>query len=177
MGRCPLFVFEGTVDRLASARAIAERVARSRGLDIFDVQFRRESVGWVLRVVIDRRWPFDEAATPEAPERAIGIEDCQRFSEEVSTILDVEDVVDHAFTLEVSSPGLDRPLRGVDDFRRFRGRIAKIVVAEPIEDQTHFEGHIEGVDGETILLSVGKKKRVCRIPAPAITRARLEVEF
>ncbi len=177
MGLCPLFVFGGTVDRLGQVRAIAERVARSAGLAIFDVQFRREAGGWVLRVVIDRPWDGSEGGAPDRPEEAIGVDDCQRFSADMSAVLDVEEVIDRNYTLEVSSPGLDRPLRGVDDYRRFRGRIVKLVTGEPVDNQTFFEGRLEGVDGECVLVSVGKKGRVCRVPLALVTRARLEVEF
>ena len=177
MGLCPLFVFGGTVDRLARVRAIAERVAGAEGLEIFDVQFRREQPGWVLRVVIDRPWTDGAEAVPGRPEEAIGVAECQRISEDLSALLDVEDVIDRAYTLEVSSPGLDRPLRSPADYRRFCGRLAKIVVAEPIDEQTFFEGRIDGVDGDAVLVAIGRKGRVARIPFAAITRARLGVEW
>ena len=98
---------------LEHIRAIAERVAASRGLTIWQIQSRRELSGHVVRVFIDRPGP---AATPE---ESVSIEDCEQVNREISTILDVEDPLPFAYTLEVSSPGLDRPLRGEDDFRRF----------------------------------------------------------
>ena len=159
------------MSRLEGIRAIAERVARSHGLEIFDVQFRRESVGWVLRVIIDR--PGGGGA---GVAETVSVADCQHVSGDLGAVLDVEDVVDHAYTLEVSSPGLDRPLRGLDDYRRFTGSLAKVVVAEPVDGQSHFEGRLEGVDGDTVIMRTGKTK-VVRIPASVITRARLEVEF
>jgi ribosome maturation factor RimP len=176
VGRCPLFVFVGAaVSRLDEIRAIAGRVALSRGLEIVDVQFRRESIGWVLRIVIERT---PVAGSPEgvATDAGISVTDCQHVSEEVSAILDVEDVVDHAYTLEVTSPGLDRPLRHLDDFRRFTGSLAKVVASEPVEGQSHFEGRIEGVDGDVVVMRLGRTKLV-RIPASLVARARLEVEF
>ena len=167
-----------TDTRLERVRTVAERVAGSCGLDIFDIQLRRESSGWVLRVVIDRpqQRDADGAVVVETPEQSIGIEDCQRVSTDLSTILDVEDVLDHAYTLEVSSPGLDRPLRHADDYRRFSGRLAKLVVPAGVEGQTHFEGRIAGVEDEAVILQVGRRKER-RIPLAAISRARLEVEF
>lgn len=183
---CPLFAFTGAAvastvtndARLERVRTAAQRVAESYGLDIFDIQLRRESSGWVLRVVIDRPLQRDESGTVvvETPEHAIGIEDCQRVSTDLSTILDVEDVLAFAYTLEVSSPGLDRPLRQGDDYRRFQGRIAKLVVPGGIDGQTHFEGRIIGVDGDDVVLQVGRRKER-RIPLAAISRARLDVEF
>ena len=97
----------------------------ANGLELFDLQLTRESQGWVVRVTIDRPGP---AATPED---SVGIEDCATVSRELSTILDVDDPLDRAYTLEVTSPGLDRPLRHEADFRRFAGRTASIVLEAP----------------------------------------------
>src|SRR4051812_22303147 len=156
-------------------RAIAERVAEARGLVIWDIQSRREAVGHVVRVFIDRPGP---AATPE---ESVSIEDCEQVNREMSTILDVEDPLPFAYTLEVSSPGLDRPLRGVDDYRRFAGRLAKIVVREAVDNQKAFEGRLRGVEepaGEAVVVLLeGPRGRVHRLPMPLITRGRLEVEF
>src|SRR5947209_16490310 len=116
-------------DVVEQVRALAGRVAGTYGLDIFDVQFRRESGGMVVRVQIDRPGP---AATAD---ESVSVEDCARVSRDLSAMLDVEDVVPTAYTLEVSSPGLDRPLRHTDDYRRFAGRRAKLVVRQPIEGQ------------------------------------------
>ena len=167
-----------TDTRLERVRTAAERVAGSFGLDIFDIQLRRESSGWVLRVVIDRPLQRDAEGTVviETPDQSIGIEDCQRVSTDLSTILDVEDALEHAYTLEVSSPGLDRPLRHADDYRRFSGRLVKVVVPAGVEGQTHFEGRIAGVEDEAVILQVGRRK-VRRIPCAEISRARLVVEF
>lgn len=165
-------------DPLERVRAAAERVAGSLGLDVFDVQLRRESGGWVLRVVIDRplRRGADGTVEVDTPEHAVGIDECQLVSTDLSAILDVEDVLDHAYTLEVSSPGLDRPLRHADDYRRFAGRLAKLVVPDGVDGQTHFEGRIAGVEGDMVLLTVGRNKEK-RIPLGQVTKARLEVEF
>ena len=159
--------------RLDEIKSIAGRVAGSYGLEIFDVQLRRESVGWVLRVTLDRTPSAvgDEGAT----EASVTLEDCQRVSGDLDAVLDAELDFDHAYTLEVSSPGLDRPLRHLDDCRRFVGRVAKIVTSGPIEGQRHFEGRITEVGKETVLLAIGRGQR--RIPWDAVKRARLEVEF
>ena len=153
-------------------------MAGSLGLDVFDVQLRRESGGWVLRVVIDRplRRGADGAVEVDTPEDAIGIDECQQVSTDLSAILDVEDVLDHAYTLEVSSPGLDRPLRDADDYRRFTGRLAKLVVREPVDNQKAFAGRLRGVDGDDVLLEA-PNGRMHRLPLRLITRGRLDVEF
>jgi ribosome maturation factor RimP len=166
------------LDRLARVREAAERVARSHGLDIFDVQLRRESIGIVLRVIIDRPDP-GRATTPD--EDSVGIADCQRVSQDLSALLDVEDdgieqpALDQQYTLEVSSPGLDRPLRHAADYRRFTGRLAKLVTHEPLEGQSAFSGRLAGMEEGVVLLQEGR--RTHRVPLAQIKRGRLDVEF
>lgn len=167
MGSCPLFLFVQPLDQI---RAVAERVAASRGLEIWDIQSRREGVGHVVRVVIDRPGP---AATPE---ESVSIEDCAQVNREMSTILDVEDPLPFSYTLEVSSPGLDRPLRDAGDYRRFAGRMAKVVVSEAVDNQKAFEGRLRGVEEDTVLLEA-PNGRLHRLPLRLVTRGRLEVEF
>lgn len=160
---------------LDRVRAIAERVASSHGLEVWDVVSRRETTGQVVRVFIDRPGP---AATAE---ESVSIEDCELVSREIGTILDVEDPLPFTYTLEVSSPGLDRPLRGEDDYRRFAGRLAKIVVSEAVDNQKAFEGRLRGVEDDTalghIVLLEGPRGRMHRLPMRLIARGRLEVEF
>jgi len=170
VGMCPLFLFRAAVQPLDQIRAIAERVAASRGLTVWEIQSRREASGHVVRVFIDRPGP---AATAE---ESVSIEDCEQVNREMSTILDVEDPLPFAYTLEVSSPGLDRPLRGEDDYRRFAGRLAKVVVSEAIDNQKAFEGRLRGLDSGEVLLE-GPNGRMHRLPLRLITRGKLEVEF
>ena len=151
-------------------------MAGSHGLEVFDLQLRREPIGTVLRVVIDRPDP----GRVEAPEESVGIEDCQRVSQDLSALLDVEDEFGETnladdYTLEVSSPGLDRPLRHEADYRRFAGRLAKLVTTEPIERQSAFAGRIAGLDRGHVLLEEGRKTH--RVPLDKIKRAHLDVEF
>jgi ribosome maturation factor RimP len=159
-----------SADIVERVRELAARVAGTYGLDIFDVRFRREASGMVLRVQIDRPGP---AATPED---SVSVDDCARVSRDLSAMLDVDDVVPVAYTLEVSSPGLDRPLRHADDYRRFAGRRAKIVMREPVDGQKFFKGILGGVEGTEVLID-GEDGRRHRVPVGLITRANLEVEF
>jgi ribosome maturation factor RimP len=151
-------------------------VAKSYGLEIFDVQLRREPIGMVLRVVIDR----PDTGAVEGPDDGVGIEECQRVSQDLSALLDVEDEfgqleLEDSYTLEVSSPGLDRPLRHEADFRRFAGRLAKLVTTEPIERQSAFAGRLRGVEDGVVVLEEGRKTH--RVPLARIKRAHLDVEF
>jgi ribosome maturation factor RimP len=177
----PTFSFSGDLntpgpDALRGLREAAERVAKSHGLEIFDVQVRREPIGMVLRVVIDRA----DRGVVEPADEAVGIEECQRVSQDLSALLDVEqefgqhELAD-AYTLEVSSPGLDRPLRHEADYRRFTGRMAKVVTTEPIERQSAFSGRIAGIENGVLLLEEGR--RTHRVPLGKIKRAHLDVEF
>ncbi len=157
-------------DVIAQVRAVASRVAGTYGLELFDVQFRREAGGMVLRVQIDRPGP---AATAED---SVSVADCAHVSREVSAILDVEDIIPTAYILEVSSPGLDRPLRHADDYRRFSGRRAKLVMREAIDGQTYFKGRLGGVEDDAVLIDADDGRRH-QVPIGVITRANLEVEF
>ena len=130
----------------------------------------REGRQHVLRVVLDRPGP---AATPE---ESVSIGDCETVSHELGTILDVEDLLPANYTLEVSSPGLDRPLRHAEDYRRFSGRLAKIVTREPIDRQTAFAGRLRGLEGDEVLFE-SEGGRMVRLPLGLIRRARLDVEF
>ena len=173
MGVCPLFSFKGSIlspDVVEQVRTVAARVAASYGLDIFDVQFRREAAGMVLRIQIDRPGP---AATAED---SVSVEDCAAVSRDLSAVLDVEDIVPTAYTLEVSSPGLDRPLRTADDFRRFAGRRAKLVMREAVDGQTFLKGRLGGVEGDRVVIDAEDRRRHL-VPIGIITRANLEVEF
>jgi ribosome maturation factor RimP len=178
----PTFCFSGVVftprtEQLTGVRSAAERVARGYGLEIFDVQLRRESIGTVLRVIIDR----PDRGVPETPEDAVGIEECQRVSQDLSALLDVEEdelreaAFGQHYTLEVSSPGLDRPLRHEADYRRFTGRLAKIVTTEPLDGQSAFAGRLTGIENGAVVLAEGR--RTHRVPLGLIKRGQLAVEF
>ncbi len=121
----------------------------------------------------------------------MSVADCQRVSHDVSAVLDAEFTFEHAYTLEVSSPGLDRPLRHPDDCRRFQGRRAQFVTSEAVDGQRHLTGRIADVEETATSLGVARPgvipgdaaivieagRRVHRIPWALVTRARLEVEF
>jgi ribosome maturation factor RimP len=155
---------------LESIRAAAERVARSEGLEIFDVDWK---VGKqrLLRVYIDR---LPGPANPQS----LGVthSDCHRVSEQLSVILDVEDLVPGpAYTLEISSPGLDRKLLKPADYERFAGRLARIWLEEPLENQKYLEGRLAGYSEGIVKLAV--KDRELAVPYAGIRKANLVVEL
>ena len=154
---------------LERIRGAAERVAHSEGLEIFDIEWKIGKQR-LLRVYIDRPPAAGE------PEAGISHKDCERVSEQLSVILDVEDLVPGpAYVLEVSSPGLDRKLRNRADYERFTGRLARIWLNEPMETQKYFEGRLAGfADGSVKLTRKGKE---IAVPFAGIRKANLVVEF
>jgi len=131
------------------------------GMELVEVEFRRESGGWVLRLYIDR-------------DGGVSVEDCAQVSREVSVFLDVEDMIDHAYNLEVSSPGLERPLRKAEDFARFAGRRVRVKMAAPLEGRRVFTGTLRGMEAEDVVVELDEGVRV-RLPRRDVARARLVV--
>ena len=174
---------------LEKIRDAAERVARSEGLEVVDVEWKIGKQRF-LRVYIDRV-PKPAATISDAagiigsteivndPFPKISHSDCERVSQQLSVILDVEDLVPGpGYILEVSSPGMDRALKKAADFERFKGRLAKISTAEPIGDAKFFEGRLAGfVDGKVRMELKGKEARTVELPLEAIRKANLVVEF
>lgn len=146
------------IDRVTD---FAEKLLPSLGLELVDVQFRREQQGWILRLFIDA-------------EAGIDHENCRMVSREVGDFLEVEDLIDHAYNLEISSPGLERRLRKLSDFQRFTGRKAKIRFHQAIADQKVFIGEIAGVDGEKIKLAIEGGEQIV-FSFEEISKARLAI--
>jgi ribosome maturation factor RimP len=168
---------------LEKIREAAERVARSEGLEVVDVEWK---VGRdrFLRVYIDRPWPGPqqqgaegEAAESPAAVGGISHRECEAVSQQLSVILDVEDLVPGGarYTLEVSSPGLDRKLLRESDYRRFAGRLARITLIEPVEGQKFFEGRLAGLAEGSVQLAI--KDRTVALPLALVKKANLVVEF
>ena len=168
---------------LEKIREAAERVARSEGLEVVDVEWKIGKQRF-LRVYIDRLPAAKAAEATEDegfadPYPKISHADCERVSQQLSVILDVEDLVPGpGYILEISSPGMDRALRTGADFQRFRGRLAKISTSEPIGDAKFFEGRLLGfADGKVRMELKGKEARIAEIPLETIRKANLVVEF
>ena len=142
---------------------IVEPVINSLGIELVDIELNKMRSKALLRVYIDR-------------EGGITIADCERVSREIEGVLDVEDPIPYSYVLEVSSPGLDRPLKAPKDFKRFSGNIIKVVINDPIEKQTFLVGKLEAADEKEIVLVLPKDKKVA-IPYENISRAKLEVEI
>jgi ribosome maturation factor RimP len=138
-------------------------VTADRGFELVDVEMKKASGAHILRLFVDKPG-------------GIGLDDLQSVSEEVSAILDAEDPISGRYTLEVSSPGLDRPLKTESDFRRFVGRLAKVSSYDLVDGRRHWTGRIVSCEeGQLCLALEGKDS--ARIPCDRISHARLEVEF
>jgi ribosome maturation factor RimP len=168
---------------LEKIREAAERVARSEGLEVVDVEWKVGKQRF-LRVYIDRLPPQGSTETTEGEEVAnpyarISHADCERVSQQLSVILDVEELVPGpGYVLEISSPGMDRALKTTADFQRFAGRLAKITTNEPIGEANFFEGRLKGLtDGKVRMELKGKEARVVEIPLETIRKANLAIEF
>jgi ribosome maturation factor RimP len=129
-------------------------------LEVFEI----ERKGGVVRVILDRR------------DGAVGIDDCTQVSRFLSHALDVEDLIPGSYQLEVSSPGLDRPIRSLEEFRRFAGRLCRVRLAEAEPEGHVLVGRIRGAEGEHIRLELPQDGERT-IPYGNVVKARLEVEF
>ena len=145
-----------------AVRPIAESAARDEGVELVDLEFRREPVGWVLRLFIDRTG-------------GVSLEDCRRVSEVVGTLLEVEDPIHHPYTLEVSSPGLTRPLRTSEDWRRSVGTLVKIVTRRPVAGSQSLTGRLLEANEGALKLDVNGTH--VEVDPGLVVRARREVEW
>jgi ribosome maturation factor RimP len=159
---------------LDRVREIAERIASSNGLEVVDVEFRGSGSARMLRVFLDK-----PGAASGDPLAGVTHGDCADFSREFGTILDVEDAVPGSYTLEVSSPGLDRKLTKAADFQRFTGSRMKVMTKDPVSDNRFFEGRLESFrDGRlTLDLSAASKKSRKKMGAAATEAKKIEIEF
>ena len=146
-----------------SVRRLAMPALDMLGYELVDLTYKNESGRWYLRFFIDK---------PDG----IGINDCEAASREVSALLEVEDVIAGPYVLEVSSPGLDRPLFMPRDYIRFAGKLAKVRTLEPIDGKKVFSGRIDSPDDKGFNILTEGVKPVF-IEYARVEKARLEVEF
>ena len=154
-------------------REIAERVAASSGLEIVEVEFLGGGKARMLRVFLDK------PAAGTDPLAGVTHEDCANFSREFGTILDVEDVMPGSYTLEVSSPGLDRKLTKAADFTRFTGSRVKLTTRQPVgaSNNRHFEGRLESFNDGRLTLDLSVASHKSRKKMGAAAGEKIEIEF
>jgi len=166
-------------------REIADRVAASSGLEVVDIEFLGGGNARMLRVFLDKAVAGAEHPESLSQDVAQGTAhlgvthgDCANFSREFGTILDVEDAVPGgSYTLEVSSPGLDRKLTKAADFSRFKGSRVKLMTRQPVNDNRHFEGRLEGFHDGRLMLDLSVASHKSRKKMGAAAGQKIEIEF
>ncbi len=152
-------------------REIADRVAASSGLEIVDVEFLGGGKARMLRVFLDK------PAAGNDPLAGVTHEDCASFSREFGTVLDVEDVMPGSYTLEVSSPGLDRKLVKAADYARFTGSRVKLITRLPVNGNRHFEGRLEKFEDGRLTLDLSIASHKSRKKMGDAAGQKIEIEF
>jgi ribosome maturation factor RimP len=147
------------IDRVYS---IACPILLNEGMELVDIEYRREAKGWVLRLYIDK-------------EGGVTLDDCTHVSQELGRNLDVEDFILNPYTLEISSPGLNRPLKTEKDFIKFRNRLIKVKTVDPIQNRRQFRGKLIGISENCIEIEVDGG--VFKIPLSNVVKANLEIDF
>jgi ribosome maturation factor RimP len=147
---------------LHEVQQVIEPILQSQGFELVDLEYHREVQGWVLRIYLDR-------------EGGVTLDDCTAVSHEVGAVLEVKDLIPNAYVLEVSSPGLTRPIKKAEDFHKYRDRLVKIKLYEPIDGRKNFKGTLLGLEGEKVKVEVDQ--RVYELPLQSIAKANLQIEF
>ena len=148
---------------LEKIRRMAQAIVEFEQMELVHLEMKREGSGWFLRLYLDA-------------ERGVTLDDCSRISRQLSAQLDVEDPIEHSYTLEVSSPGLDRPLFSDRDYERFTGREIRLSTYAPIEGRRNFAGRLLGLEGGAVRLSLGDGREIA-IPRDQIAKARLQASI
>ena len=156
------------IDVASRVSELAEPLAASLGLELAEVEYKQEVGRMVLRIFIDR-------------DGGVSIDDCSAMSRELAEILDVEDFIRGHYNLEVSSPGLNRPLKKPSDFERFTGRLVKIRTFELLADDAGnnrktFTGELLGLEGGVVRVKLTEGQSAS-IPLEKVAKANLEFEF
>ena len=139
-----------------------EALLKAEGLEVIDLEFRKEARGWVLRIFMDKPG-------------GVTLDDCAEISREIGDRIEINELIPHSYTLEVSSPGLDRPLKKEKDFLRNIGKLIQLSTNIPLEGQTFFKGIL--LDYQTSdYLRLAETKKIWDIPVGCITKARLVFE-
>ncbi|MFA6319037.1 MAG: ribosome maturation factor RimP [Elusimicrobiota bacterium] len=145
----------GKIETLVSAILEQEKA------ELVDLEYLREKGAWVLRLYVDK-------------DNGVTLDDCEALSERVGPALDATDLVDHTYSLEISSPGVDRVLKKDRDFQRFSGRSVRLVLDAPMEGRRRLAGRLKGLEAGEVLVEA--EGRVWRVPRRDVSEARLDAE-
>jgi ribosome maturation factor RimP len=157
--------------------AVIAPVVHAHGGEVVDVELKTETGGWVLRIFVEKLGAAETNLTTE--QAAVDLELCSQVARDLSPALDVADLIPHRYHLEISSPGVERPLRDRRDFTRFAGQKAKLKLHHAVDGQKVLVGILRGleagVDGDDLLLEDAGKQH--RVPFGEVSQARLVFEF
>ena len=145
-----------------SIEELVTPIVNENRLELVDVEYKKEGKNWFLRIFIDKAG-------------GVTVDDCTQVSRQIEDLIEVEEVVPSSYILEVSSPGLDRPLKKEEDFLRFKGKCARVTTYTPINHQKNFTGTIEDFQNEVLFLEIDSQH--VEIPQNQIAKARLEIEI
>ncbi len=145
-------------------KELAEPLVKDNFLELYDLSVKRQGGRVVVSVVLDKA------------DGLVSLTDCETVSRDLDAKIEALDVIPTAFVLEVSSPGMDRALRDLGEFERFQGRRAHVVTREPLENQTSFDGRLDGVLDGMVLVRLSEKRTVS-IPYGIVKKANLVVEM
>ena len=145
-----------------SIEELVTPITEENRLELVDVEYKKEGKNWFLRIFIDK-------------EGGVTVDDCTRVSREIEDLIDVEEAVPSSYVLEVSSPGLNRPLKKEKDFLRFKGKRAHVTTYTPIHEQKNFKGTIRDFQEDILFLDIDSQS--VEIPKNQIAKAKLEIEF
>jgi ribosome maturation factor RimP len=148
---------------LERTKGIIEKVVSSEGMEVVDIEFKGSLNNRLLRIYIDKP-------------AGVSHEDCAFISNQVGTLLDIEDIIPGSYVLEVSSPGLTRKLTKESDYKRFHGRLVKIQTRKPVDGMTAFRGMLLGLEGDSVMVET-ENARLVQIPLKSIARAHLDIDF
>ncbi|MFZ4454190.1 ribosome maturation factor RimP [Salibacterium aidingense] len=143
---------------------LAEPIVEGMGLELVDVEYKKEGKHWFLKVFIDS-------------EDGVDIEDCGHVSEKLSETLDEENIIQGAYYLDVSSPGAERPLKTKKDISRAVGKHVYVTTYEPIDGEKAFEGTLTGFDEDSLSIEGKQKQKTYHVPYEKVAKARLAIQF
>lgn len=141
---------------------IIEPVIQGQNLELVDVEYKKAGKNWILRVFIDK-------------EQGITVDDCQRVSREIEDVIEVNDLIAAEYTLEVSSPGLDRPLKKEKDFLRAKNKKIRVHTFSPVNEKRDFEGIVSDCTEAVLYLEI--RGEALAIPLETIAKAKLVIEY
>ncbi len=145
-----------------SVRELVLPIVENANIELVDIEYKKEGKDWFLRVFLDKQ-------------NGITVEDCKKISRQIEDIIEVEDLIPNRYYLEVSSPGLDRPLKKESDFLRYLGKSIQVSLFSPIQEKRKFTGVIQDFKESALFLDVGEE--TISIPIDNIASAKLEIKI